>query len=375
MIYLDHAAAALILPEVKASCEMLLDRYSGNPEAAHRQGYKLRQELEQLQEKLYEAVAPQVVKDCRKCFFADNATALLNALSLILQNPAQTAWASALDHIADNLMLKRTFGKVFAMPLDKSGRISGVPTDAVEADFIMLPHVQSEIGTRQDLAKLIPQLRKAAPRAIILLDMVQSAGLETYPQDAPLADLILISGAKMGAGSGAALLVASSKCKFLAEKFAALRQKDHLIGNTNVVQAAMLTLAAQVAALQRNEQSEKVSAINSFLRSNLENMPLPNGKKLHLTIPAECAAKNIVHIILPGYQSGVLVRMFSAENIMVSAGSACEAESGKPSAILTTLGYSQADAYSGLRVSFSGANTLTDAKIFLQVLKKLLQNY
>ena len=180
-IYLDHAAAALILPEVKASCEMLLDRYSGNPEAAHRQGYKLRQELEQLQEKLYEAVAPQVVKDCRKCFFADNATALLNALSLILQNPAQTAWASALDHIADNLMLKRTFGKVFAMPLDESAiREFEKHFYRAESIFYMLDNCGEAVLDRLLLEKFSGKITLGVRGGCVLNDITRAELQEKY---------------------------------------------------------------------------------------------------------------------------------------------------------------------------------------------------
>ena len=53
MIYFDHAAAAPVLPEVNASYKILLDKYSGNPEAAHRLGHKLNKEISALGDALF----------------------------------------------------------------------------------------------------------------------------------------------------------------------------------------------------------------------------------------------------------------------------------------------------------------------------------
>ena len=115
--------------------------------------------------------------------------------------------------------------------------------------------------------------------------------------------------------------------------------------------------------------------INAMLRNELADMRLPNGEKVILTVPEEAGAENILHLLLPGYQAGVLVRMFAAADIMLSSGSACESESGEPSAVLTALGYNRKLAYSGLRLSFSGNNSCKEAEIFLQTLKNILQDY
>ena len=67
--------------------------------------------------------------------------------------------------------------------------------------------------------------------------------------------------------------------------------------------------------------------------------------------------------------------MFSAKNIILSSGSACESESRDPSRILTALKYSRSDAFSGLRLSFGAENTLDEAEIFLQELKAVIADY
>ena len=375
MIYFDHAAAVPILPEVSSSYPVLLERYSGNPEAAHQLGHTLNKELENLGKMLFDTLLPQARVEQKNCFFAGDTTGLLNILQYAYGDTAATAWSSPLEHVSVKTMLQRSFGKVCHLPLDGSGKISNLPEDIAGAKFIVITHVQSEIGVMQDITELMPKLRSAAPRAVILLDMVQSNMVYDFPATALLPDLLLVSGAKMGSNSGAALLAMGKAAGLLKDKLHTLRHKLYCIGRSNIVEAAALVLASQVNAVQRVENFSLICRINRFLREKLNGMVLPNGKKCRLTVPASDSAVNILHLILPGYQAGVLVRMFSAKNIMLSSGSACQSESDEPSAVLTALGYSKSDSYSGLRISISGENTLQEAEIFVETLKDILQNY
>lgn len=375
MIYFDHAAAVPVLPEIRTGYEMLLDKYSGNPEAAHKLGHALNRELDQLGEILFDILLPEAKVEHKACFFGNNTVELLNVLSSVYQDPAACAWGSPLEHIATRRMLGRSFGRVCEFPLDSCGRIAALPPDIAGVKFIAITHVQSEIGVMQELPELMKKLRQAAPQAVILVDMVQSGMFYSYPAKAMLPDLLLISGSKLGSDSGAALLATGTAAAAVREKITFLRKKEYLTGKSNAVQAAALVLAAQVNCVQRDENISSIEKINLFLRERLHGLILPNGRKCQLTVPADAAAKNILHFTLPGYQAGVLVRMFSQSDIMLSSGSACQSESDEPSAVLQALNYSKKDAFSGIRLSFAGTNTLSEAEIFLQTLDKILKDY
>ncbi len=376
MIYFDHAAAAPILPEVQKAYPAFLQELSGNEEAGHAQGYRLRQKRELFASELVSTLLPGVGKyDPQAVFFASDATTLLESVGRIMQKKAVSAWHSPLDHIANSKMLERYFSELKPFKLDSCGVITDLPTAANAPQLIMLTAVQSEIGVFQDLGKLITTLRQTAPEAIILLDAVQMARFYPYPANLPKPDLMLVSGAKLGAGSGAALLANGKHSAFFKKSFDALRSGEHIIGKGDLLQIAALTLAAKCCKAKSLEAQEKLHELNSFLRKNLSDMILPNGKKLILTVNQAHGADHILHMILPGYQSGVLVRIFSDHDIMLSSGSACAAETPDPSAILQALNYSREDAYSGLRLSLSPENTLEEAEIFIKTLKAVLQNY
>ena len=79
--------------------------------------------------------------------------------------------------------------------------------------------------------------------------------------------------------------------------------------------------------------------------------------------------------MFPGHEGAVLARMLSAKGVMVSAGSACSAESGGPSKALTAMGFSGRDSYSALWISLWKENTQQDIDIFIAALKESLKDY
>jgi len=79
--------------------------------------------------------------------------------------------------------------------------------------------------------------------------------------------------------------------------------------------------------------------------------------------------------MLPGIETGVLVRMLSEAGVLVAAGSACSSESGEPSAALLALGFRRNEAWSGLRVSIGPDTDAKDAEKFIEALRNVLQNW
>ena len=111
------------------------------------------------------------------------------------------------------------------------------------------------------------------------------------------------------------------------------------------------------------------------MRRELENLPLPGGGRIRCTVPPELASPYLLHLLLPGIQSGVMVRMLSAAGVMAAAGSACASESREPSAALRAIGLNRNDAYSGLRIGFGFDSTAEEAKKLVEALKDALKNY
>ena len=133
--------------------------------------------------------------------------------------------------------------------------------------------------------------------------------------------------------------------------------------------------AARLRAAEREEAFHRISALNSALRREFDGMELPGGGRIRCTVPEEFASPYLLHLLLPGIQSGVMVRMLSAAGVMAAAGSACASESREPSAALRAIGLNRNDAYSGLRIGFGFDSTPEEAKKLVEALKDALKNY
>ena len=136
-----------------------------------------------------------------------------------------------------------------------------------------------------------------------------------------------------------------------------------------------MTFAAELRCREMDRSLERIRALNGFLRREIPGIELPGGGRCFCTIPEETASPYILHVMLPGVESGVVVRMLSEAGVMVAAGSACSSETGEPSPALRALGFRGRDVWSGLRVSFCPESTADDGKKFIEALRNVLKNW
>jgi len=374
-VYFDNAASCQPDPKILGHYYAYASRFYANQEAAHSLAYNLRTQIELAAGQLSQALCGQKTDihwghsgtDIFSLFSEFKGFQNGNIVTTPIEHPAMTA---ALKRSGSEIReVKITGGRVdlehLARMLDEKTVLTSIH------------HVQSETGVIQNLAAIRKVLDKHAPQSVFMSDTIQSAGKIKIPWNEAKLDIISVSGHKIGAPACGALLLNNSNAKIKAfcEYLTLCRKEYYTAGRPEP--AAILALA-QCLVQQQTKQTENlagINKINSFLRQKLPKLKLFNDKKIILTIPEENASPYILHFIVPGYQSGVLVRMLSEESVYFSAGSACLSESDKPSAALTAMGFNKEDAYAGIRLSFCLQNTLKHAEIFIRKFQKALLNY
>ena len=374
-VYFDNAASCQPDPKILGHYYAYASRFYANQEAAHGLACGLREKIEQAAVQLSSALCDKKT-DVHWGYSGTDIFSLFsefkgfqggNIVTTPMEHPAMSA---ALKHTGAEIReVKITNGKVdfecLAQLLDEKTVLTSIH------------HVQSETGVIQDLAAIRKVIDDRAPQSIFISDTIQSAGKITIPWTEAKLDILGVSGHKIGSPTCAALLLNSKNPKI--KKFSAylkLCRKEYYTAS-RPEPAAILALAQCVVKKQAElaENFAKISKINSLLRQELPKLKLFNNKKIILTIPAESASPYILHFIVPGYQSGVLVRMLSQESIYFSAGSACLSETDKPSATLTAMNFNKGDAYAGVRLSFCPQNSIRHAEIFIEKFQKALLNY
>ena len=124
--------------------------------------------------------------------------------------------------------------------------------------------------------------------------------------------------------------------------------------------------------LKQAENLVKIRTLNNFIRTKITN---DFCGKCYCKFSQEETTPYILQIIFPNYDGAVLAGLLAEEDIMVSSGSACLAESKTPSKALKELNFSKQELFSTLRLSFSPSNTIQEAEIFIEKLAQIIKNY
>jgi cysteine desulfurase len=374
-VYFDNAASCQPDPKILGHYYAYASRFYANQEAAHSLAYNLRTQIELAETQLSQALCGQKTN----VHWGYSGTDIFSLFSEFKGFQNGNIVTTPMEHPAMAAALMRTGSEIREVNIT-DGRIDLEHLSKQLDERTVLTsihHVQSETGVIQDLAAVRKVIDKYAPQSVFMSDTIQSAGKIKIPWNEAKLDIISVSGHKIGAPACGALLLNNSNTtiKAFCEYLTLCRKKYYTAGRPEP--AAILALAQCVVKEQAKlaENLAGINKINSFLRQELPKLKLINNKKIILTIPEENTSPYILHFIVPGYQSGVLVRMLSEESVYFSAGSACLSESDKPSVTLTAMEFNKEDAYAGIRLSFCLENTLNHAEIFIKKFQKALLNY
>ena len=231
--------------------------------------------------------------------------------------------------------------------------------------LVSLMLVNNETGAVYDVKRAFALAKERCPDVVTHCDAIQGfTKLDCDPKKLN-ADLISVSGHKIGAPKGIGALFCDgtllTKKRIVPIVFGGGQENGYRSGTENVPGI----VAFGEAALERTESREEDYACVSALRRTLLE-GLPDG--VTVNTPRGDYLPHIVSITVPGIKSEVLVRALSAEGIYLSAGSACSSKKLKTSTALTAFGLAPEDADSTVRVSLSHRNTAEETVIFCRAL-------
>ena len=351
---LDNAASCRPYPwAAELFAEKSMELYA-NQESAGESGVRSAKAVELAGEQLASAIAPGF-----GVFFCNTGTdALRLAARAVLESRREAVSLTTKAEHPALLHALEEHSAVKYCKMEKNGQVQ-FPSE-IHADFAAVHHVNAETGIVQD-----PEVwKKHLPgECLFLLDTTQSAC--KIPIPAGTLDFLTVSGSKIGAPCGAALLYR----KRYEKQIRSLRLEQHGIGRCIPAAAIVLAEAVSKGVSDLSRRMAHAEKLNGLLRNALADL------NVKFTADGAESSPWISHFLLPGYQGGILVRMFQGKGITVAAGSACSSEDGGPSPVLRAMGYSPEEAYSALRVSFFDDTTPEEVLFFANTLHELLKNY
>ncbi|MGH9137496.1 MAG: cysteine desulfurase family protein, partial [Acidimicrobiales bacterium] len=271
------------------------------------------------------------------------------------------------EHSAVRLAAAR-HGDVTVVGADSVGRIDPAALlDAVRPDTALV-HVQwanHEVGTRQPVAEVVAECRQRG--VLVHVDAASAAGHEPIAFDELGADVLSVSGHKLGAPPGVGALLVRRGLRLPALLVGDDRERARRAGFENV--PAALGFGAACEALLLGGVEREASAQRA-----LTDRVLDAAGSLAGVVVYGDPVDRLPHIVCLGItdvEPQAVLLGLDRLGVAAHSGSACSSEALEPSPVLEAMGL---DALRSLRVSVGWSTTDFDVDAFTDALPRVLSD-
>lgn len=372
-IYLDHASTSVLRPEAHRAMTDHLDSMAaghlGDPARVHVEGMASRAILEDARMR----VASWLGVRPRQIVFTSGATESIatahhGALARSTSDGRDSVVLTAVEHssVSENSLLHNHT----IVPVDHSGRI--VPQDLARAvdpatGIIHLQWANHESGVTQPVIETIDALVDHARRGdqgpLVHVDAAQ-AGTAAPDAVASGADLVSISGHKLGAPPGVGVLVIRRNLRIPPLLAGGDQERARRAGMENVAAVVGMAAVADHLAQHGVAESERIRSLTERIihwTDGADGVELL-GDRRH-RVP------HLVCLQLQGVEPQPVLLRLDQMGIAVHSGSSCSSEAFEPSPVLAAMGV---DAQRSLRISVGWSTTDSDVDTALSALDTAL---
>jgi cysteine sulfinate desulfinase/cysteine desulfurase-like protein/glyoxylase-like metal-dependent hydrolase (beta-lactamase superfamily II)/rhodanese-related sulfurtransferase len=366
-IYLDSNATTSVLPQAReAAVNAMLEGF-GNPSSIHSTGLRARAILDETR-----ACARRVLSaPSGRLVFTSGATegiqtAILSALTSLSERRAAGEGIASLllygatEHKAVPEAIKhwnKLLGldlEVQPIPVGSDGRhdLAWLREQAPRAALICTMAVNNETGVVSDLAGIAAIV--AGSQALWLVDGVQALGKIELDLERRRIDYATFSGHKLYAPKGIGMLYVREDAPYTPLMAGGGQEGAARSGTENMTGIA--ALGAVLQALEAKETFRSVAELERY-REQLLAALTQAFPGLALNAPLSASLPTTLNFSIPGVSSRLLLDLFDAAGIRVSAGSACGAAKAQPSYVLEAMGLPAWRTASAVRLSFGAADS------------------
>lgn len=367
MIYLDHAAATPVLPEVlKTMLPYFSDQFF-NPSSPYLAAKKVREDYDVAKATLAHLIgakAPDLIitssatEAINLSFTALPATKLPNTHCLALSTEHPAVLATIKNYSHDLIKVSKT-GLIDLGDLKSKLRPNTV--------LVSVPLADGELGTIQPLSEvsaILNQERQSRLKAknpyplYLHSDASQGLGLINISTRRLGVDLLTMNSAKLYGPKGIGALYVARNVNLLPVNSGGGQERGLRSGTENVPAMIGFAAAATLAEKHLNSRRRHFQALAQAFRSALSSSPTPPtflGDQKHQLC-------NFCPLSFPGLDAERLIYLLEEREVYFSTGAACAASKGQKSHVLSSIGLSPLLAAGSLRITFGLDNTLNDIK-------------
>jgi len=356
VIYLDHAAATPVDQKVLAAMQPFFSDNFYNPSAPYAPAIQVRHEYEAAKQTIARAIGAK----SDDLVMTAGATESINLAFSSISGHIVT---SAIEHHAVLAAAKR-HDTTFVEP-DEKGMVSAQKIkDAIRPDtqLVSIALANNELGTIQplrDIAEVVRNEREArlsrgdhtplyfhsdASQGVGQLDVnVARLGL----------DMLTLNAAKVYGPKQVGVLWASSAVVLSPSILGGGQERGLRSGTENVAGVIGFAKAIELASAHRKFESERLQKLRDAMQKKLtEAFPeaIISGNQKH-------RLAGHLHISFPKLDAERVLFALEMRGVLVATGSACAANKGTRSHVLTAIGLAPEVADGSLRLTFGHLST------------------
>ena len=367
MIYLDHAATTPVPAEVARSVYDTLFSGWGNPSSQYPIGKDARDAVGAARETVAAALG---CKASELIFTSCGSESDNWAIRLALhqnRHAGKHVITTAVEHSAIletcKALEQEGYSVTYLKP-DKNGNITVSQVENALRDdtaLVTMMLVNNETGCIFPVAEVAQLLKEKKSRALLHIDAVQGFLKIPFRADTLGADLISISGHKVGAPKGIGGLYLGGRVRAPQPLIYGGGQEQGLRSGTEATgQIAGFAKAVELRCEHLDETLAHMAAIKAYAEETL----LALGGVVRV---GNGQAPHILSVSLVGYPSANVVAELGSQGICISAGSACHR--GQLSHVYRAMGLVTKTAAGVLRISVGPETTKEDIDALTIALK------
>lgn len=373
VIYLDHAAATPVDKKVLAAMEPFFSDDFYNPSAPYSPAVKVRREYESAKQVIARAIGAKG----DDLVITAGATESINLAFNSVSGHIVTA---NIEHHAV-LAAARQHGHTF-VPADSKGIVSAQSIKSAirpDTQLVSIALANNELGTIQplrDIAEVVKNERDArlsrGDHTPIYLHSDASQGVGQLDVNVARLglDLLTLNAAKVYGPKQVGLLWAAPHVKLTASIVGGGQERGLRSGTENVAGTIGFAKAMELASDHRKFEADRLMKLRDTMQS-----------KLTEAFPEAVLSGNLrhrlaghLHISFPNLDAERVLFSLEMRGVLVATGSACAANKGTRSHVLTAIDLAPEVADGSLRITLGHlsdeANTSKATEIIIEEIKK-----
>ncbi len=357
MIYWDHAASTPPYDDVIRTLTEVMDKHYGNPSSMHQLGG----DAVKLITRAREVCASAMHVKPSEIVFTSGATEgnnlAIKGAALQYMSRGKHLITTQVEHasVYESFLQLQEWGfEVTFLPVDSHGCVSmDSITAAIRKDTILVSimHVNNEMGAIQPLEAIGAEIKRCNSRTLFHVDGVQGFGKLPVDLKTWGVDLYTLSAHKFRGPKGTGILYVREGLKLTPLLTGGSQEFGLRAGTENTPQLVAMAKAIRMAKERQPIFTKDVSILRDRILGFIRDI---QGLHLHSD---ENGAPHIVHFSYPGMKSEVLMHTLELQGMLVSTRSACSSKHTEPSRVLLSMGLSNEEASSGIRISLGDSHT------------------